>query len=294
MTKVLVLGGTGMLGLGVQKALEGSRLEVLISTRRSITQESQVENRQVQFDALTSDVEDLSKFIGQGDFIINCIGIIKPHIKDDNPVQRRMAMEVNGIFPDELATFAQSNGIKVIQIATDCVYSGLTGDYDEDAPFDAFDVYGKTKSLGEVPADSMMHLRVSIIGTEAGRSTSLWEWVRNQPKNSKITGFTDHAWNGVTTFHFGKLARGIIERGLFKPVIQHVVPSGELTKFELVSLIAEVSGRRDIQIEPKPSGKPINRTLKTSNPTFNKEIWEAAGYLRPPTVPEMIREFPLD
>ena len=43
----------------------------------------------------------------------------------------------------------QSNG-PILQIATDCVYSGATGGYTESSSHDALDVYGKTKSLGEV------------------------------------------------------------------------------------------------------------------------------------------------
>lgn len=294
MTKVLILGGTGMLGQGVIKAFADSNLEVIVTTRRDGDEISVASVPPYRFDALTSSLEDFAPLLTPGDYVINCIGIIKPNIKDENSAQRRIAMEINGLFPDKLANFAESHKLRVIQIATDCVFSGHVGKYDETAAFDALDVYGKTKSLGEVPSDSVMHLRVSIIGTEAGRSTSLWEWVRNHPKNAKIGGFTDHEWNGVTTFHFGKLARGIIEKDLFKPGVFHVVPTGEVSKYELVSEIARASGREDIQIEAKPSGNPINRTLRTNNPEFNGAIWSAAGYSTPPTIPQMIREFPLD
>lgn len=294
MAKVLILGGSGMLGQGVQKAFRNSNLDVIVSTRSKSDVLLSGQYRHVIFDALTSPIENLSNYVGRGDYILNCIGIIKPHIKDDNPEQRRIAMEINGIFPDKLASFALEHGIRVIQIATDCVYSGLSGKYDENAPFDALDVYGKTKSLGEIPSEAMMHLRVSIIGTEAGRSTSLWEWVRNQPANGSISGYLDHEWNGVTTYHFGKLVRGIVERDLFRPGVQHLMPKGEVTKFELVSEIARASGRNDLKIEPKASGNPIDRTLRTANPEFNELLWAAAGYSTPTSIPEMIKEFPLD
>lgn len=294
MTKVLVLGGTGMLGQGVLKAFSNSKFEVVVSKRSKTGDSAYLGNPSVIFDASSSPLEELDNILSEGDFIINCIGIIKPHIKDDDKTQRRIALEINGLFPDKLADFSEKRGIKVIQIATDCVYSGIEGKYDEDSSFDALDVYGKTKSLGEVPSNSMMHLRVSIIGTEAGRSTSLWEWVRNQPRSAQINGFTDHEWNGITTYHFGRIARGIIESGLFKPGVFHVVPTGEVSKFELVSEIAKASGRSDLQIEPKPSGKHIDRTLRTVNSEFNNDLWKAAGYRIPPTVPEMIKEFPLD
>jgi dTDP-4-dehydrorhamnose reductase len=39
---------------------------------------------------------------------------------------------------------------KIFQIATDCVFSGSKGNYNEKNLHDAFDVYGKSKSLGEI------------------------------------------------------------------------------------------------------------------------------------------------
>ena len=47
--------------------------------------------------------------------------------------------------------------------------------------FDALDVYGKTKSLGEIPDANVMHLRCSLIGPELGRNSLFFEWVRQQP-----------------------------------------------------------------------------------------------------------------
>jgi dTDP-4-dehydrorhamnose reductase len=178
----------------------------------------------------------------------------------------------------------------VIQIATDCVFSGQKGSYLESEAHDALDVYGKSKSLGEVPNASMMHLRVSIIGPEVGRSTSLLEWVRNQPNGAQIFGFTDHLWNGVTTSHFGKLARGIIESDLFEAGVFHVVPGNRLPKNKLVEKIASVFGRDDIQVQPKPSGNTVDRTLETNDPSFNSSLWAAAGYPTPPTVEQMLEE----
>jgi dTDP-4-dehydrorhamnose reductase len=65
-----------------------------------------------------------------------------------------------------LAIFAEDSGAKVIQIATDCVFSGSNGSYLETDPHDATDVYGKTKSDGEIESSAVMQLRCSIIGRE--------------------------------------------------------------------------------------------------------------------------------
>lgn len=293
MPKVFILGATGMLGQGVISAFHGSGLKLIITTRDGSFSDDAGDARVIKFDALSDELDILDSLVSAGDWIINCIGIIKPHIKDDNAEQRRIALLVNGLFPDKLARYAEAKGLKVIQIATDCVYSGQKGLYSEEDEFDALDVYGKTKSLGEVPSKSMMHLRVSIIGPEFGRSTSLFEWVRNQPENSEIFGFTDHVWNGVTTFHFGKLCRGAIENNYFIPGVIHVIPGSTLTKESLVRHLAARAGRSDISITPKASGKVIDRTLSTVNPKIVDILWRNAGYSSAPNVEQMIQEMPL-
>lgn len=293
MPKVIVLGATGMLGRGVLQAFAGSPLELVGTTRDGKSVDGVSRLPVVKFDALTDDVSALDSVVAAGDWVINCIGIIKPHIKDDNADQRRVAMIVNGLFPDQLARYAESKDLRIIQIATDCVYSGLKGKYSEADEFDALDVYGKTKSLGEVPSKNMMHLRVSIIGPEYGRSTSLFEWVRNQPQNAEIFGFTDHVWNGVTTFHFGKLCRGIVENNDFIPGTTHVIPGSTLTKEVLVGALAARAGRSDIKVTPKASGKVIDRTLSTTNGEVVARLWRNAGYASAPTVEQMIQEMPL-
>jgi dTDP-4-dehydrorhamnose reductase len=293
MAKAIILGVTGMLGRGVLQAFEGSGIK-LVGTARKGANADGLGNLQIEnFDAMTDELEALDNLVSEGDWIINCIGIIKPHIKDDNADQRRVAMLVNGIFPDKLARYAEAKGLKVIQIATDCVYSGSTGRYSETDEFDALDVYGKTKSLGEVPSPAMMHLRVSIIGPEFGRSTSLLEWVRNQPQNAEIFGFTDHLWNGVTTYHFGRLCRGVIEADAFVAGVTHVIPGSTLTKENLVKAIAKRAGRNDITVTPKASGKVIDRTLSTTKAELNSQMWKNAGYSAAPSVEAMIAEMPL-
>lgn len=291
--RIVVLGGSGMLGIGVMSALRDAGVHDFSYSTRSGEAVAGFEGfSHFAFDANLADFETLTAHAKDG-YVINCIGVIKPHIKDDNGPQRRNAMLINGLFPDALGQVAMESGFKVLQIATDCVYSGRKGSYVETDPFDATDVYGKTKSLGEVPSDSFMHLRVSIIGPEAGRSTSLFEWVRNQPEDSQINGFTDHEWNGVTTYHFGKLCFGIISKDLFRAGTFHVVPGSRVSKFELVSALAQRAGRNDIRITPKPSGAVVDRTLETLNPDFNLALWQAAGYETPPSVEKMVSEMPL-
>ncbi len=286
MAKVLVLGSTGMLGSAVVEALKDSKFELLTASRTS----------GIRFDAEGLDVSSLFKAAGLelGDYVINCVGLTKSQIDETSPTSRASAQRLNVDFPAELARVASDSGVKVIQVATDCVYSGLAGDYAESAPHDALDVYGKTKSLGEIPSESVMHLRCSLIGPEIGRNSLFFEWVRQQPQGAAISGYTDHLWNGLSSKAFGKIVLGIVSNDLFRAGVQHLVPADRVSKDQLVRLELEALGRHDVRVTSTTSQKPVNRTLSTENPEFNMTLFSAAGYSALPTISQMVDEICAD
>lgn len=212
------------------------------------------------------------KFILDGQQVINCIGLIKPKIK--HPID---AIIVNAEFPYMLPK-------DTIQIATDCVYSGNQGNYVETDPHDATDVYGKTKSLGEAP--HIKNLRCSIIGPEVKNHVSLLDWFLSQ---KKANGYINHWWNGITTYHFSKIVQGIIREGIKLPNIQHIVPADKVTKAGLLQIIASAYMKK-IPVAVVEGEEAIDRTLSTNNPDFNRRLWKAAGYKKPPTIETMVRE----
>lgn len=280
MKKVLILGASGMLGQACNQVLSNSEDLEIYKTSRSNAKEY------IQFDAAKDSILELVSKTSP-DWIINCIGIIKPHIKEEQAATIRTAIDINSKFPFSLADATDAT---VIQIATDCVYSGTKGKYTEADTHDALDVYGKTKSLGEAPLKNIIHLRASIIGPERGRSTSLLEWFRNQPLNAELNGFTDHLWNGVTTHHFAMLALGIISNDFKEVTKTHIVPEGLISKSDLLREFAKAYDRSDITINDVTSNFKIDRTLDTVNPELNRTLWRMAGYQEIPTVAQMVQE----
>lgn len=280
MTRVLVLGTTGMLGAMVYDVLKRDE-------RLSVTGTS----REGGKDLRTLDVErgDLPE-LGGIDWIVNCIGVIKPYIHDDNRAEVLRAINVNALFPLRLAEAAEAAGARVLQIATDCVYSGRDGQYVETAAHDATDVYGKSKSLGEVASPMMTHLRCSIIGPETKGFVSLLSWFLKQQKGASLNGFRNHLWNGVTTLHFGKICRGIITERLDTSGTQHVVPTGDITKADLLRSFAREYQRTDLKIADTDAPTVIDRRVRTKNAELNRTLWKAAGYDTPPTVEVMVKE----
>lgn len=290
MVAVLILGGTGMLGGAVVKEFSGFDGRLLVSSRGGHIMSLDQTIEQVAFDAKSDSVGGALQSLVAGDYVINCIGVIKSEIDESSASSRENATKVNSEFPRTLAAEAENRAIRVIQIATDCAFSGKTGKYSESSPHDALDHYGVTKSRGEVESESMMHLRVSIIGPETRGHTSLYDWVSRQPRNAEITGYVNHRWNGIPAKHFGKLARGIVESGDYSAGVHHVIPHDEVTKYELVNFIAEHSKRVDIQVMPGLASDPVDRTLVTNNQEFNRRLWANAGYSTPPTIADLVAE----
>lgn len=292
--KVLVLGGSGMLGSMVADYLSRDPdLEVTATTRTAeLTAASRLRFGGVDwctFDASITDDDSVPGLFKRSDWVINCIGIIKPLIHDDNAAEVEQAVRVNSLFPHLLARWTAGSA-RVLQIATDCVYSGAQGSYKESETHDALDVYGKTKSLGEVYAPHVHHLRCSIIGPEMNAPKSLLEWFLGQPQGGSVNGFVNHNWNGVTTLHFAKVCGGIIKQDIALSHIQHVIPTGAVTKCEMLEHFARCYARNDVTIKPTEAATIIDRTLSTNHNDSNRKLWDAAGYSQPPTVPLMIEE----
>lgn len=256
MKRVVVLGSTGMLGSMVHSYLSGNpELEVVAGDRRTFDAEkfSFGAPQPLQLDA---------------DYIVNCIGIIKPYCKDEDLAGVRRAIIVNALFPHRLAEAAKKNASRLIQIATDCVYSGAKGGYLESDAHDPLDVYGKTKSLGEVFDGSMLNIRCSIIGPEPKGKGSLLEWFLANPDGAELSGFAHHLWNGVTTLQFARLCERIIAGNAYEALLrvahtQHFVPNNSVNKYALLTSMQQVYARRYRIKKVDNVGPPVDRTLAT-------------------------------
>jgi len=293
--KVIVLGASGMLGSMALDYLSGDpniELAATVRTRNLLEKlQPRTGNTALRLlDAEQCGVKEIAETLGDAEWAINAIGIIKHFIHDDNAAETERAVTVNTLFPHYLSRAAEQTGCRVLQIATDCVYSGRTGHYSEKDEFDPLDVYGKTKSLGEVFSPNVNHIRCSIIGPELKGHTSLMDWFLRQPPGSLVNGYINHQWNGLTTLHFAKICRGIIKNNLKLPHMQHVIPNGSITKAELLQCLAREYRRQDITVKPFKTSPAINRTLATVNESITRQLWQAAGYKEPPSIRQMAAE----
>lgn len=288
MKNILILGSGGMLGSQVVQKLKELKNAKVYATFRKKKSIKYKNIKFIKFDATKP--ETLSKYKNKFNYVINCIGIIKPYIDEKKCDSIYNATVVNSILPYRLSKIFNKKKTKIYQIATDCVFSGKEGNYKESDKHDCVDVYGKTKSLGEVKTINFYNIRCSIIGRELKNKLSLLEWFIKNPLKQKINGFSNHAWNGVTTKAFGEVIKTIIQKNIDIPKNFHLVPKNIVSKFDLLKILQKKYNRDDIKIVKTNSKESINRTIATIYKNINKKIWKHTLYKKVPTIKELIMD----
>jgi len=262
--KVLVLGVTGMLGHMVHRMLAESATIDVHGTHIFDKHDP------FYFDVM-SGLRELEVICDRSpcyDYFINCIGILPGKIAEKDAATIRKAIKINSLFPHELSAFAKAHGIYVIHISTDGVFSGKADSYYEDSSHDCTDLYGITKSLGEVVDDHFLNLRCSIIGPSPFEKGGLLEWFLQHRDKTIVPGYTNHTWNGVSTYQFGKLCLKIIQGDCFEELrsesaVFHFAPNRPIIKYELLCLFKEIFNKR-VKVEALASDENVHRrVLKT-------------------------------
>jgi dTDP-4-dehydrorhamnose reductase len=224
-------------------------------------------------DALIFDEVVRSLATVQPDLVINCIGLIKQAPLAKDPLS---AIRINAMLPHQLALVCKSTGIRFIHVSTDCIFSGNKGNYTEDEPSDAVDLYGRTKFLGEVSYPNTITLRTSIIGRELKSKLGLIEWFLAQ--EGEIDGYRKAIFSGMTTDELSSVIQKYVIPNEELSGLYHV-SSEPISKYQLLVLAKQAF---DKQIEIRPYDDfVIDRSLDSSQ--FRK----VTGY-KPPSWEAMI------
>jgi dTDP-4-dehydrorhamnose reductase len=283
MKRLIVLGSTGMLGSEVLRVVSGSEIEV-VPVSRSLG---------IRFDANAQPFAGLASELrlSPTDWVINCIGWIPQKSSGDDLVDRRDAWLLNSSLPKQISETRESLGFNWIQIGTDCVYDGKKGNYTEASKKNALDLYGLTKISGEQFTHNAMLIRASIVGRDDRTSASLYSWFKNAISRSDVNGYVNHLWNGVSTTAFSHLVLGLINAERTNPFYQHWIPRDRVSKYQLLSIFADLMGLDVAGVIPVDDKWYLDRTLATSNQSFNQELWKLAGYNQEQSIIELCSEF---
>jgi dTDP-4-dehydrorhamnose reductase len=276
---VLVLGASGMLGnavLRVFAASDGCEAWGAVRSLASVSQLPPGLRDRVVGGVDVENADALMKLIAQvrPNVVINCVGLVKQLASANDPLA---AIPINAVLPHRLARLCQMIDARLVQISTDCVFSGTRGAYSESDPADARDLYGLSKYLGEVDYPNAVTLRTSIIGHELAGAHGLVGWFLAQ--TGSVKGFTRAVFSGLPTVELAGVIRDYV---LPRPALRGVyhVSADPISKYDLLRLVAQTYGKQ-MQIIPDEA-LLIDRSL-------NSERFRAlTGYV-PPKWPQLVR-----
>ncbi|MGG0385980.1 dTDP-4-dehydrorhamnose reductase family protein [Priestia endophytica] len=253
--KLLILGGTGMAGHVLTAYFMQKKDYEVLYTSRDPNDEASIYLDVTNFKRVEEVIE-----LTKPDIIINCIGTLNEQA-NNNPL---LAFQVNSLLPHQLAKLIARHQGKLIQISTDCVFSGLEGDYTEDKIPDGTSVYAQSKQLGEIINSHNLTIRTSIIGPELKEDgIGLFLWFMNQ--SGEIKGYEKVLWNGVTTLELAKAIEKMIQHhvtGLY-----HLGSSKKVSKYELLTLIQDIFKKNDVKIV-RDQEIVLDRTIRSTRKDF--------------------------
>ncbi len=236
--KIFVVGANGMIGSGIFSYLETFKsLKVYPLIRSSsytkYLPKSYLEN--IIVSGNLENIKEISYAINQErpDILINCAGITK-HLPESSNYKKTITL--NSLFPHLLAGICSQHAVKLIQISTDCIFSGKKGNYSETDIADPIDLYGKSKNLGEVDYDGHLTIRTSTIGHEINTKNGLLEWFLSE---NSCLGYEKAIFSGITTIELAKIIYEIILQNDSISGIYHI-SSVPINKYALLKLIAKV------------------------------------------------------
>jgi dTDP-4-dehydrorhamnose reductase len=245
-TRVLVLGASGMLGNAVLRVFaESPGFEVYGTTRtRSSADLLPAPLRTHIISGIdVENVDSLAQLFAQvrPDIVINCVGLVKQLAVAEDPLA---AIPINALLPHRLARLCDLGKARLVHMSTDCIFSGVKGMYTEDDASDAKDLYGRSKYLGEVDYPHAITVRTSIIGHELDGARSLVGWFLAQ--TNSVKGFKRAIFSGLPTV---EIARVIRDHVIPHPELHGVyhVSAEPINKFDLLILVAQTYGK-DIAI----------------------------------------------
>lgn len=282
--RVLILGGTGMLGHKLVQRLN-PHFEIWATIREGSSTAENYEFFSTERLIGHVDVENevkLNEVIEtlRPQVLINAVGIIK-QLPSSSDVIRTLT--VNSLLPHRLKQLSEKYGFYLLCISTDCVFLGDKGNYREDDPADALDLYGRSKNLGEVTGENCLTIRTSIIGRELRSSHSLVEWFLSS-RGNEVSGFVNAIYSGFPTVVFADIILDLLQREKRLNGLYHV-SSDPINKFELLELVNREYGA-GIKITPFEDFK-MDRSLDSSR------FRAATGYV-PLSWPEMIKRMASD
>ena len=282
--QILVLGTTGMLGHKIIQSL--SKKHTVYGTirgkRDNYSYSAIIPASKIIDSVSGTNISSIHNAIDtfEPDVVINCIGIVKQLPEAQDPVQ---SIAINSLFPHQIAKYCNDKNIRFIHYSTDCVFTGIKGNYTENNLEDARDLYGRSKCLGEVGPTEGLTLRTSLIGRQLTGTYSLVEWFLKN-NGGTVNGYTKSIFSGLTTNTHAEILEQIITKHPNLCGLYHLAAE-PISKYDL---LMKIKKEFDLNIEIDPvDGEISDRSLNGSR------FYNDTG-IKVPSWDAMIHELAID
>lgn len=274
MTKVLVTGAGGQLGLELCRQLKQAGYEVIALTKKMMN---------------IADQRSVRHSFGhyQPDIVVNSAAFTSV---DQCEKELDKAYLINGIGAYYTALESTRIGAQYVHISTDYVFNGKgTQPYREDDPLDPKTIYGKSKRLGEelirlTTKDSTI-IRTSWVYGHGG-SNFVETMLKLAETKQELRVVSDQIGSPTYT---KDLAEAVIKLFSHPPGIYHVSNSGICSWYEFATAIMEESGLETaiLSVTTEEYG---NKTPRPAYSVLSHRAIEEAG-IRPRHWREALREY---
>ena len=260
MTRVLVVGATGMLGHEAVRVL-AAETEVWAACRDpGSLPDLGVPRNRVLGGLDAGDGASAASLLDSArpDVVLNAVGIVKQLAAAHAAIP---SIAVNSLWPHLLADACAARGARLVQVSTDCVFSGVRGDYGEEDDPDAHDLYGRSKLLGEiVDRDDVLTIRTSIVGWQLGQPTGLLGWFAAH-RTEPLKGFRRAIFSGLSTRALAEVVRDVVVPDPSLHGLWHV----SADPIDKDSLLRRLATRLAWDVDLRPVDEPvIDRSLDSS------------------------------
>ena len=248
--KILVLGGTGLLGNAVVNVLD-NQFDTIGTSRKEI-------NRNKDNLIYTKDlskkknIKNLIEDVAP-DVIVNCLSV-----NDINSQNLKTLKKFFIVIPQYIAFLCNKYNIKLVHISSDAVFSGKKGNYKETDQPDPNDDYGICKLLGEPAYPNTSIIRTSMIGHSINGESGLLDWFLKQ-EECKL--YKNAIFSGLPVYELARIISKFFINNLRLNGIFHI-SSDPISKYDLLKKVKNVYNL-DINIMPDYSYS-IDRSLDSS------------------------------
>jgi len=265
--KVLITGGSGLLAVNWALSIRDQYVVTLLLHHKKISLPG-VNTDTVSLNSLDECLSVLDKY--QPDIVIHTAGLTNVEECEFNII---LAQEVNVDLAQNIATACSNQGVKLVHISTDHLFSGEQELATEDTGPNPVNNYAITKLQGEQKilkyCKEALIIRTNFFGWGTNYRQSFSDFIINKLKNNKqVDLFVDVFFTPILVDELSQKTHQLIESGIGG--IFNIVSNERLSKYEFGvklanSLNLDVGLINAVSINDKPSLVKRPKDMSLSN-----------------------------